>query len=110
MTNLFFGCGIVKFNEKQLRELKGIYEIPMIRKLGLGDNFSRKLLHAQKTRFRVGLIETNTVVCILAMMFHVCEKRLQGNASKRIYVHDQNIFIDSCLSKEGRKGYSKNEC
>ena len=50
------------------------------------------------------------MVYILAMMFHVCEKRLQGDASKRIYVHDHNTFIDSSLSKEGRKGYSKNEC
>ena len=39
LTNVFFGCDIVKFNEKQLREFKIIYEIPMIRKLGLGDNF-----------------------------------------------------------------------
>ena len=39
LTNVFFGCGIVQFNAKQIKELKRIYELPMIRKLGLGDNF-----------------------------------------------------------------------
>ena len=41
LTNVFFGCGIVHFNEEQIKELKRIYEIPMIRKLVLGDNFPR---------------------------------------------------------------------
>ena len=48
-TYIFFGCGVINFNEKKLRELKRIYEITVIRKLGVGDKFPRKLLRAQKT-------------------------------------------------------------
>ena len=81
LTNVFFGCGIVKFNEK-ISELKRINEIPKIRKLGLGDKFPRKLLCVQKTRLEVGLIEPNAVIGMLAMRFYVGNKILQGDVSK----------------------------
>ena len=40
LTNVF-GHGAVKFNKKQLRELKRVYEIPMLLKLGLGNKCAR---------------------------------------------------------------------
>ena len=84
---LCFGCGIVKFNENQIKELKIIYEIIMIRKLGLGDNFPRKLLHVHKTRLGVGLIESNPFIDILALRLCVGNNMLQGDVSKTIEVH-----------------------
>ena len=98
-----FGCGIVKFNEKQIKELKKNYEISMIRKLGLGDKFPRKLLHMQKKRLGVRLIEPNTVIDVLVLRLHVGNKTLQGAVSKTLEVHEENSFIDSGLTKEGRK-------
>ena len=44
LINFNFGCGVVQFNAKHVNEIKIIYEVPMIRKLGLGNNFIRKLL------------------------------------------------------------------
>ena len=35
LTNVFFGCGIANFNDEQIKELRKIHELPMIRKLGL---------------------------------------------------------------------------
>ena len=101
LTNVFFGCGIVQFNSKQTKELKIIYDLPMIRKLGLDDNFPRKLLHVQKQRLGIGSIEPNTVIEMLVMRFHVGNKRLQGDVSKIIEVHEENSFIDSGMTKEG---------
>ena len=57
LTNVFFGCGIVNFTKKQCDELKKIYELPIMRKMGLGDNFPRKLLCVKKSALGVGLIE-----------------------------------------------------
>ena len=62
--------------KKQIKELKRIYEIPMIRNLGLGDNFPRKLLHVQKIRLGVRFIEPKKVIDILAMRLCVGSKRL----------------------------------
>ena len=45
LTNVFFGCEIVKFSDKEIKELKKKHKITMIRKLGLGDKFPRNLLH-----------------------------------------------------------------
>ena len=47
LTNVFFGCGIVKFTKKQWDKLKKTYELLIVRKMGLGDNFPRKLLNVK---------------------------------------------------------------
>ena len=67
LTNVCFGRRIVKFSTKQIKELKKTHELPMIRKLGLGNNFPRKLLCAQKSCLGIVLIETNTVIGALAI-------------------------------------------
>ena len=64
----------------------------MIRKLWLGNNFPRKLLHAQKPR----------IGDILAIRLHVVNKRLQCDVIKIVDVHEENIFIDSGITKEWR--------
>ena len=44
LTNFFYSCGVVNFNDNQLKELKRLHEFPQIRKLKLGDKFPRKVL------------------------------------------------------------------
>ena len=77
LTNVFFSCGIENFIDTQIKELRRMCELPMIRKLGLGDKFPRKLLHAHKTSLGVGLIALNTVIYMLATRLWVGNKRLQ---------------------------------
>ena len=62
LKNVFFGCGIVSFNEKQCEELKNIFELPKIKNMGLGDNFPRKMLHVKKSALGVGLIDPKKVM------------------------------------------------
>ena len=48
----------MSFNKKQCEELKNIFELPTVRKMGLGNNFPRKMLHVKKSALGVGwLIE-----------------------------------------------------
>ena len=81
-----------------------MYEMPMIRKLGLGDKFPRKLSNVQKTSLGVGLIAPNTVIDTLATKLWVGNKRLQGELGNAIKAHEENSFIDSGLrNKKSRK-------
>ena len=72
----------------------------MIRKLGIGDYLPSKLLHVQKPRLGIGLIEPNTVIDTLEIRLCVGNKRLEGDVSKIVEVHEENIFIDSGMTKE----------
>ena len=56
----------------------------MIRKLGLGDNFRRKLLGVHKSYLGIGLIDPNTVIVKLAIKLGADSKRLQGKANVTI--------------------------
>ena len=47
LTNVFVGCRITKFTKK-CDELKKTSELPIVHKIGLGDNFPRNLLHVKK--------------------------------------------------------------
>ena len=75
-------------------------ELPMIRKLGLGYKFPRKLLHVQETSLGVGLIAPNTVIDTLATKLWVGNKRLNGKLSNVIKVNEENSYIDSGLRKK----------
>ena len=52
---------------KKYDKLKKTYELPIIRKMGLGDKFPRKFLHVKKSVLGVGLIEPKTVIYYLAI-------------------------------------------
>ena len=73
-----FGRGIVWFNKKQSEELKNIYELPLIRKMKLGDKFPGKLLHIRKSALRIGLVEPNTAMDSLALNLFLGNKRSEG--------------------------------
>ena len=69
LTNVFFGCGIVRFNKKHCEGLKKTHELPLIRKMKLGDKFPRKLLHVRKSALSIGLVEPNMVMDSLALNY-----------------------------------------
>ena len=80
-----------------------MHEMPMIRKLGLGDKFPRKLLHFQKKSLGVGLIAPTAVIDMLATILWVANNRLKGDLSNTANVHEENSFIDSGLRKKERR-------
>ena len=56
LKNMFFKGEIIEISQKQYKELKHIYETPMLIKLKLNKTFSKKLLHARKVFLRLGLL------------------------------------------------------
>ena len=103
LTNVFFGCGIVNFTKKQCDELKKIYELPIIRKMRLGDNFPRKLLYVKKSALGVGLIEPATVIDYLAIKLYVGNKRAKGELTSVINIHEEISQEDSGLPRRARR-------
>ena len=63
--------------------LKKTYELPMIRKLGLGDKFPRKLLCVRKLALDKGIIDPNTAIDMLALKLHVGSKKMKWILVKR---------------------------
>ena len=57
----------------------------------------------------VGLISSNAAIDMLVIRLFVGNKRLQGDLSKIIEVHEEYSFIDSDLRKEGRRVFSNNK-
>ena len=68
--------------------MKKVHELTLIRKLGLGDNFPRIFLCAQKYLLGIGLIEPSTVIDMVAIIFLAGHKRLQGKSSKLMLVQE----------------------
>ena len=106
LTNVFFGCGIVSFNNKQCEELKNIFELPIIRKMKLGDNFPRKLLHMKKSASGVGLIEPKTVIDSLSLKLCVGNKISKGELKRVTSMHEEISAEDSGLPTKMRR----NDC
>ena len=49
------------------------------------------------------------MIDVLAIQLCVGNKILQGDASKILEVHEENSFINSGLTKEGRQRHAKHE-
>ena len=103
LSNLFFGCGIVELQERKIKELKKTHELPMLRKLGLGKYFPRKLLHMKNPALGVGLIEPSEVIDLLAIKFYAGNKRMKCTFDKVIGVHEEIGFKDSKLKTVERR-------
>ena len=56
IRSVFFGSRVIEIIEKQNVELKKIYELPLLRKLGLREKFSCKLLYVQRTTLGIGIM------------------------------------------------------
>ena len=78
-------------------------ELPMMRKLGIGDKYPRKLLHVKKTSLGVGLTTPQTAIDSLAMKLWVGNKRLQEEVSNVMQVHEERSFIDRGLRKREQR-------
>ena len=75
----------------------------MIKKLRLGDNLPKKLLHVKKSCLGVGLIETITVIETLSIKTHAGNKGLQCEVRLILLAQEECSFLDSGMAKEGRK-------
>ena len=91
LTSIFFGCTTVELNNKQIIELKRIYEMPIIKKFQLNRNFPKSLLYAWKLFLGLGLISLQTAIDILALKGYFGNKRVHRNVIIMIDINEQFI-------------------
>ena len=53
---MFFKSRVIEISDKQEKELKKIYKIPLLIKLKLGEKFLRRVLYVRRIALGVGII------------------------------------------------------
>lgn len=86
IKSVYFGCGIVKLNKQQEKELRRIYEEPMLIKLGLSRKYPRTALYSRKSALGVGLMLPSTLLAVLKLKLYIGNMRKLGNAAEAIQV------------------------
>ena len=97
----------MNFSKKQCDELKQTYELQIIRKIKLGDNFPRKLSYVRKSALGVGLIEPKIAIDYLAIKLYEGNKRSKGELETVISTHEETCLVDSGLQKKVRRNEIK---
>ena len=93
MTSMYFGLGIIELNDKQEAELKHIYEVPILRKIGLSSKFPKELLYARRSTLGVGLITLNTALSIAALKLYISNKRMGNRANEMIRINEEYSYV-----------------
>ena len=62
--SVYFECSIIQIIWQQEKILIDIYEKPLLRKLGLSENFSHKMLYSRQSALRVGIVKLSTIIVI----------------------------------------------
>ena len=95
IKSVFFGCGVIELNQKQEKELKRLYEAPMLMKLGLSKNFPRLALYVRKSVLGIGLMQPSTIIAILKLKSYIGNKWKEGNATQSIEIQEAYQEIEA---------------
>ena len=87
--------------------MKKIYELPITRKMALGDNFPRKFLHAKKSALGVGSIAQETVIDYLSIKLHIGNKRSKSELTSVLNVHEEISSEHSGLPRRVKRKTEK---
>ena len=94
IKSVCFGCSIVDFNHRQEKELKHIYEEPLLVKLGLSRKFPRSVLCSRKSALGVGIMTPSTIIDTLKAKLHLGNVRAEGNAAKVVLVQEEHLALE----------------
>ena len=89
IKSIFFGCRVIELNPKEVKELKKIYEEPMLIKLGFSKKFPRTAFYTRKSTLGVGIMKSETIIAILKLKQYIGNMRKLGNAGKLIRVQEE---------------------
>ena len=93
IKKVYYGCGILKLNDSQVKILKTIYEPVILNKLGLSVKFPRKVLYARKSALGVGLMAPHTIMSVLALKLYLSHQRGETRISKLININEENARL-----------------
>jgi len=91
LTNVYFGCGIITLHERQEKELRRLYQATILKKLGFGANFPRKLMYISKEMLGLGLFLPSTMIAIQKLKLFFGNKRGKTNVARMINVLEESM-------------------
>ena len=75
VTSVFSGSRVIEIMDLQEKELKRIYKVPLLVKLGLSEKFLRIMLYTRKIALDIGIMKLSTIIAILAIKLYLGHKR-----------------------------------
>jgi len=100
IKQVYFGCEVVNLMPQQEEILQELSESTLLKKLGLSENFPRKILYSRKSELGVGILKPSTIITILALKLYLGHKRNEDRISNIIIINKMNIGY--------QYGYNKN--
>ena len=76
---MFFRCGIISITKNQEKELRRIYEAPILSKLQLSEKLPCHVLYMCKTIGGIGLLKLSTVIVMVKVKQYIDNMRIQSN-------------------------------
>ena len=64
LTSVYFGYGITKLDDKEEAELMKIYEVLILKKLGLSIKFLQAIMHILKESLGLEFVKPKTIIVI----------------------------------------------
>ena len=98
IRSVYFGCGVLELNEIQEKILQSIYEVPLLRKLGLGKKFLYVLIYTRKLASRVELLLLRTIISMLSIKQYIIYSRMKNRAHSLIKANEEWTQMESRYS------------
>ena len=99
LTNVYFGCGIIKLHEREEAELQRLYEPTILKKLGFSVNFPRKVMYVAKEMLGLGLFLPSTMIAIQRLKLFLGNKRGKTNAARMINALEEYMWVEGGLNR-----------
>ena len=71
LTSMYFSTGIISLNKKKYKELKRLYEEPILVKLKLSRKLLKDILYTQQSALGIGLISPETAIAIAILKLYI---------------------------------------
>jgi len=90
IKQVYFGYGVVNLIPQQEEILQELSEKVILKKLGLGERFSRDVLYSRKMALGAGLMKPTTIIDMLALKLYIGYKRLNDRIAKIIRITEED--------------------
>ena len=98
LKSIFFGCGIILITNNQEKELKRIYEAPILLKLELSKKLPYYVLYMCKTAGGIGLLKLLTAIVMAKVKQYVGNMKIQSNVAQNIKLNKDYTIYESGYS------------
>jgi len=74
IKSVFFGCRVIQLKLRQEKELKQLYEEPLLIKISFSRKFPRKVLYMRKIALGIGIMSLRTIIDTLKLKLFIGNK------------------------------------